>query len=99
MRKRRNHTEFSKIMLIFHMIVSTSLCIATAMGTFMGRDVTALGILAGTSFVTGGTWGGFYYWKAKNENRSKYAQKFVKQMADKYGIEAVCRICELVLKD
>ena len=99
MRKRRNRTEFSKIMLIVHVIVSTSLCIATAIGTFMGRDITELSILAGTSFMTGGTWGGFYYWKSKNENRSKYAQKFVKQMADKYGIEAVCRICELVLKD
>lgn len=97
--KRKPHMEFSKKVLIFHITVSIFLCIATVVGAFKGVDVTAVGILAGTSFVTDGAWGGFYYWKSKNENRAKYAQKFVKSLADKYGIDAVCRICELILKD
>lgn len=42
---------------------------------------------------------GFYFWKAKNENRSKYAVKFVRELADKYGIDATARIIETVLKD
>ena len=42
---------------------------------------------------------GFYFWKAKNENRSKYAVKFVRELADKYGIEGTARIIETVLKD
>lgn len=42
---------------------------------------------------------GFYFWKAKNENRSKYAQKFVKELADKYGLDSTARIIEAVLKD
>ena len=96
---RKRHREFSKMMLVFHIFISVCLCITTIIGVFKGVDVTAIGILAGTSFVTDGTWGGFYYWKSKNENRAKYAQKFVKSMADRYGIDAVCRICELVLKD
>lgn len=65
----------------------------------MSVDVTAVGALAGVSFVTDGAWGGFYYWKSKNENRAKYAQNFIKLMAKKYGIEATTQICALVLKD
>ena len=42
---------------------------------------------------------GFYMWKSKNENRAKYAQKFVLDFADKYGIDAAIRIAEVVLKD
>lgn len=42
---------------------------------------------------------GFYFWKAKNENRSKYALEFVRELADKYGLDATARIIESVLKD
>lgn len=40
-----------------------------------------------------------YKWKEKNANRAKYAQMFVREMADKYGIDAAIRIAEVVLKD
>lgn len=91
--------EFSKKILIFHIFVSVCLCITTAIGSFMGADVTAVGILAGTSFVADGAWGGFYYWKAKNENRAKHAHRFIYTFADKYGIDAALRVAEIVLKD
>lgn len=91
--------EFSKKMLIIHIFITICLCIATVAGCFEGADVTAVGILAGTSFVTDGAWGGFYLWKSKNENRAKYAQKFIKLTADKYGIDAAIKIAEVVLKD
>lgn len=42
---------------------------------------------------------GFYYWKAKNENRAKYQQKFMTKWADKYGVESALRAAETVLKD
>lgn len=42
---------------------------------------------------------GFYFWKAKNENRSKYALQFVQELAQTYGIDATARIIETVLKD
>lgn len=42
---------------------------------------------------------GGYLWKAKNENRSKYAMKYVNKFAEKYGIDAAIRIAEVVLKD
>ena len=91
--------EFSKLMLVLHIFLSLCLCLITVVGSFMGVDVTAVGVLAGTSFVTDGAWGGFYYWKSKNENRAKYAQKFVKLFAEKYGVDAAIRLSEVVLKD
>ena len=66
---------------------------------YLGFDVTALAGLAGASLLTNGAWGGFYFWKAKNENRAKYAQRFLKQFADKYGADVAVRVAEIVLKD
>lgn len=91
--------EFSKRMLLLHAGITITLCVVTIIGAFGGNDVTAIAALAGTSFVADGCWGGLYLWKAKNENRSKYAQKFVLKFADKYGIEAALRMSEIVLKD
>ena len=65
--------EFSKKMLVLHIFISVVLCAITVAGTLRGWDVTAIAVLAGTSMVTDGTWGGFYLWKSKNENRAKYA--------------------------
>lgn len=91
--------EFSKKMLIAHIFISVCLSITVVVGTFQGVDVTAVGILAGTSLATDGTWGGFYLWKAKNENRAKYAQKFVRMFAKEYGIDAAIQISDIVLKE
>lgn len=91
--------EFSKKMLALHIFLSILLCIITVVGTLTDHDVTAIAVLAGTSFVTDGAWGGFYYWKSKNENRAKYAQRFLRQFADKYGADVALRAAEIVLKD
>lgn len=42
---------------------------------------------------------GFYLWKAKNENRSKYAQMYVDKIAEQHGIDTAIRMAEVVLKD
>lgn len=91
--------DFSKKMLLLHIFITICLCITTIVGSFLSVDVTAVGALAGTSFLTDGAWGGFYLWKAKNENRAKYAQKFIKLMADKYGVDAATQMAQIVLKD
>ena len=91
--------EFSKKMLVLHICISVLLCITTIVGTLTDHDVTAIAALTGTSLVTNGAWGGFYFWKAKNENRAKYAQRCLKQFADKYGADVAVRIAEIVLKD
>ena len=41
----------------------------------------------------------FYLWKAKNENRHKYAMQYVDQIARKHGMDAALRVAEIVLKD
>ena len=91
--------EFSKKMLVLHIFISVVLCGITVAGTLRGLDVTAIAVLAGTSFVTDGAWGGFYLWKSKNENRAKYAQRFLKQFAGQYGADVALRAAEIVLKD
>ena len=91
--------EFSKKMLVLHICISVLLCITTIVGTLTDHDVTAIAALTGTSFVTDGAWGGFYYWKSKNENRAKYAQKFVRLFAKEYGVENAISLAEIVLKD
>lgn len=42
---------------------------------------------------------GFYCWKARSENKAKYAQLFVAKIADKYGIEMAIKIANVVLND
>lgn len=42
---------------------------------------------------------GFYFWKSKNENRSKYAMRYVDKIARLYDIDTAVRIAEIVLKD
>lgn len=91
--------EFSKKLLIFQYIASSILIIASIIGTLTDHDVTAIAALAGASIIADGTVTGFYFWKSKNENRAKYAQRFVKLFAKEYGIDSAIRIAEVVLKD
>ena len=91
--------EFSKRMLYIYVLISVILITISVVGCFIGKDVTPIAALAGTSLIVDGTWGGFYLWKSKNENRAKYAQQFVMKFADKYGIDAAIRLAEVVLKD
>ena len=57
--------EFSKKMLVLHIFISVVLCGITVAGTIRGWDVTAIAALTGTSFLTDGTWGGFYLWNPR----------------------------------
>ncbi len=41
----------------------------------------------------------FYLTKSRYENRHKYAQIYVKEIAEKYGIDMAARIAEVVLRD
>ena len=91
--------DFSKNMLTLHIMITVCLCVATIVGAYKDIDVTAVGTLAGVFVASDGVWGGFYLWKAKNENRAKYAQKFIKLFAKEYGVDAAIQVAEIVLKD
>ena len=87
--------EWSKKILIFsYLMLGVFIIIFLAV-----EDKTAAAtVLCGWTVECGGATA-FYFWKAKNENRSKYALKFVRELADKYGLDATARIIESVLKD
>lgn len=84
--------ETSKKWLLGSAVISIALIIACV----AKADLTeiALAAIAQTTAITG-----FYFWKSKNENRAKYAQRFMDKWAEKYGPEAAARIAEIVLKD
>ena len=72
--KRLKNAEWSKKLLVFiQILILLTFCLVTA-AVFMGNAepltafITGVFTLASLSF-------GFYYWKAKNENIRKYAQK------------------------
>lgn len=87
--------EWSKKILIFsYLMLGVFIIIFLAV-----EDKTAAAtVLCGWIVECGGATA-FYFWKAKNENRSKYALNFVRELADKYGLDATARIIESVLKD
>lgn len=87
--------EWSKKILIFsYLMLGVFIIIFLAV-----EDKTAAAtVLCGWIVECGGATA-FYFWKAKNENRSKYALKFVRELAEKYGLDATARIIESVLKD
>ena len=91
--------EFSKKLLV-SMLAATMICgVVIIYGSLYGHDMTALQLFASDLLKADGVVGALYLWKAKNENRAKYAQRFVKLFAKEHGIDAAIRIAEVVLKD
>ena len=56
-------------------------------------------MLTGGSIAADGAITSFYLWKAKTENRAKYAERFALKVAEKYGIESALQLTEIVLKE
>ena len=90
--------QTSKAILLVDFVIAILLTIAVTVGAYLERDMSqvtaiAVGWDAQLSVAVGA-----YYWKAKNENRSKYAMKLVDKLAEKYGIENVISLAEVILK-
>lgn len=84
--------ETSKRLVYLVGMATILLIIACAFGAQLA-EITIAAIGAFTTICA------FYLWKAKNENRAKYAQKFMEKWAEKYGTEAVVQITEIVTRD
>lgn len=84
--------ETSKKLLIGSAAASTVCIILNVLGV-LSVEVT----LAAIGFAT--AIGMFYLWKAKNENRSKYAIKYIESLPETYTAEEKARFLEIVLKD
>lgn len=91
--------EFSKKLLFFSWGITLVLTVLTIGFSLKQLPIDALIVIAPLSWAETGTATAFYYWKAKNENRAKYGQAFVREYAEQLGPEVAVRMAEIVLKD
>lgn len=91
--------EYSK--KLSKLIMDTAIIVTILAIVFPILGLPADGLFIALPYVWGavGVVQTFYYWKSKNDNRHKYAMRYVDKIADKYGIEVAIRIAEVVLKD
>lgn len=76
------------------------LTILTVVGAFFSeKDISPLLTVTSLSWGETATATGFYYWKARAENKIKLTQAMVDAWADKYGIEAVTSLASIILNE
>lgn len=91
--------EFSKKMLVFSWSVTLILTVLTIWLSLKQLPVDAMYVITPLSWAETGTATGFYFWKARTENRAKYAQRFLKECTAEWGAETAVRLAEIVLKE
>lgn len=90
----------SKKIVVASYAVTILLTLLTAIGAFFStNDITPVATLAGFAWAETAACNAFYFWKSKNENRIKLTQQMVKDLADKYGIDAVANLTNIILRD
>ena len=97
--KKFQSYEFSKRLAKVSRATTLTLTVLAIVFPMLGLNID--GISTALPYAWGSTAAVevFYLWKAKNENRRKYAMQFVDKYADKYGIDAAIAISNVVLKD
>ena len=91
--------EFSKKLLLLSWTVTLILTVLTIWMSLKELPMDAMYVIAPLAWAETATATGYYFWKAKNENRAKYAQQFLERLGEKWGPEAALRVAEIVLKD
>lgn len=101
-----NNTRASKkvsaskkgLIVIFASAILTTIAIIvlTIQGT---SDLSTLGEVCVALWTAAGAYSAFYLWKSKVENKCKYSQQFLDQMAEKYGIENIIPLLQSILED
>ena len=89
----------SKLIILFSWTSALVLTIVVIIGSFLGintSDITTITSLAWGELTAAHA---FYYWKSKNENRSKHAMKLIKQFASEYGIDSVTNLASIILQE
>lgn len=94
-----NHVETSKLILYISYTTAIFFTCIIAYGNLKGLSMGDLATITGINWGEVAAANGFYYWKAKNENRSKYVLKFIQDLSDKEVGDNVARLCEVVIKD
>lgn len=91
--------EFSKKLLFFSWSITIFLTALLVYSSMKMLPYDGLLVLAPLSWTETGVSTGYYYWKAKNENRAKYAHRFLREVANEWGVDTAVRMAEIVLKD
>lgn len=91
--------ETSKKIIVFLAVIEVLLLAFTCGMVVLLGDGSPLYYMISAISAEFGAATGFYYWKAKNENRSKYAMEFIEKIAEQYGIDMAVRISDIVIKD
>lgn len=95
----RKHVETTKILLAASWTVAILFSALAIVFPICGVYSDGLQVVAPLAWAEVTAMNAFYIWKAKNENRAKYAQIFIEKLADKYGAEAAALFADTVLKD
>ena len=91
--------EFSKKLLLSSAAVTLILTALTIWMSQNAMPLDAMLVIAPLAWAETGAATGFYFWKAKNENRAKYAQQFLREITKEWNEETAIRMAEIVLKD
>ena len=89
----------SKKILAVSWIVAIVLTVIVIIGAFLCVDMAYVATIAGLAWGELTTAHGFYFWKARHENRSKHAMKLIKEFAETYGIDAVTNLASVILQE
>lgn len=90
----------SKKVLVTSWITTILLTLTCLLAFFLtAKDTTPLATVAGLSWGVTAAVTAVYSWKAKAENKIKLTNVMVKELADKYGIEAVVSLLGISLSD
>ena len=90
----------SKKVLVTSWATTILLTVTCLMAFFLTeKDTTPLATVAGLSWGVTAAVTAVYSWKAKAENKIKLTNVMVKELADKYGIEAVVSLLGISLSD
>lgn len=90
----------SKKLVVMSWATTLILTILTVVGVFFTeKDVTPLLTIASLSWAETAASTGFYYWKARTENKIKLTKAMLDDWADKYGVEAVISLAGIIVNE
>ncbi len=91
--------SYSKTIVNRSWVAATVLTAAVIFGSAFSLDVSNITTIAALAWGEVSLAHGFYYWKARSENRSKHAMELVRDLADEYGIDAVISLAGTILQE
>lgn len=99
MKIERKHIETTKILLVISWTAAIAFSVMIIILSLREFPTEGLQLVTPLAWAEVTALNGFYIWKSKNENRAKYAQHFINEIAEKYGVEAAALFADTVLKE